>query len=56
MVYCFVSPCAFATCPAFPSARCVDDYCGGCFARFYVENEEVNCKLDESMWWKIFII
>ena len=53
---CVDSPCRHATCPAFPSARCEDDYCGGCFARFYVENEEVNCKLDESMWWKIFLV
>ena len=35
LYYCFVDPCMFASCPAFPEARCNADYCGGCFARFY---------------------
>ena len=34
MVYCFVSPCSVNTCPAYPSATCEDDYCGGCNAIF----------------------
>ena len=40
-VACFAAPCLFASCPAFPFARCVDDYCGGCNARFYTEDGEV---------------
>lgn len=49
---CFVAPCEFASCPAFPFARCVDDYCGGCNARFYLHNgEEVteDCEGGENL-------
>ena len=42
-VNCFVAPCMFATCPAFPQARCVDNYCGGCFADFYLRYRKVDC-------------
>ncbi|XP_055346561.1 uncharacterized protein LOC129594040 [Paramacrobiotus metropolitanus] len=41
MFNCFVQPCRFASCPAHPSAKCSDDYCGGCKARFYVGTREV---------------
>ena len=46
-VNCLVAPCDVTMCPAFPAARCVDDYCGSCRARFYVHGgEEVtaNCQ------------
>ncbi|EDO40776.1 predicted protein [Nematostella vectensis] len=45
LVQCFVAPCQYASCPAYPNAECVNDYCGGCFARFYVNRKEVtkNC-------------
>ena len=35
LVNCFIDPCQFATCPAFPNASCLSDYCGGCNARFF---------------------
>ncbi len=44
-VYCFVDPCLVETCPAYPDAECVADYCGGCFADFYVEGELVECNM-----------
>lgn len=38
---CFVDPCQVSTCPNFPSATCRADYCGGCFARWYLYGQEV---------------
>ncbi|CAG5123263.1 unnamed protein product, partial [Candidula unifasciata] len=38
---CFVAPCDVSTCPRYPNARCVDDYCGGCNARYFVNDTEV---------------
>ena len=35
MVRCFASPCASAVCDKYPEAICIDDYCGGCNARFF---------------------
>ena len=43
-VYCFVDPCLVTNCPAYPDAYCVADYCGGCYADFFVDGEEVNCE------------
>ena len=40
-VKCFVDPCQFAKCPAHPNAKCVSDFCGGCNARFFEDDEEV---------------
>ena len=34
MIYCFARPCSVTSCPAYPEATCVDDYCGGCNAIF----------------------
>ena len=42
-VNCLVAPCMFATCPAYPQAICVDNYCGGCFADFYYQYRKVDC-------------
>ncbi|XP_076800888.1 uncharacterized protein LOC143445575 isoform X1 [Clavelina lepadiformis] len=33
-VNCPVRPCGAASCPGLPAAKCMDDYCGGCFAMF----------------------
>ncbi|XP_021351240.1 kielin/chordin-like protein [Mizuhopecten yessoensis] len=41
MVQCFANPCDVQQCPSLPHAACVSDYCGGCNARFYINNEEV---------------
>nr|KAI8752082.1 hypothetical protein BgiMline_014800 [Biomphalaria glabrata] len=40
MVYCFVAPCGLARCSVL-GAVCHDDYCGGCYARWYVGSKEV---------------
>ncbi|CAB3999434.1 secreted [Paramuricea clavata] len=44
-VNCLVAPCMFATCPAYPQAICVDNYCGGCFADFYYQYRKVDCSV-----------
>ena len=41
LVNCFVAPCSVTTCPRHPNAICIDDYCGGCNARFFVGSREV---------------
>ncbi|XP_012945273.1 uncharacterized protein LOC101855609 [Aplysia californica] len=38
---CVFPPCMFRVCAAFPDAKCTNDYCGGCTARYYVNAEEV---------------
>ena len=38
---CFVDPCTVNSCPAYPNARCVSNYCGGCNAVFYDNNNEL---------------
>ncbi len=30
VVRCFMDPCDVASCPQFPDAKCVSNYCGGC--------------------------
>jgi hypothetical protein len=45
--YCFVPPCLTATCPAYPGAECVNNYCGGCNAEFYVDNKQKQVKCGE---------
>lgn len=32
---CFVDPCTTASCPNYPQARCVSNYCGGCNYNFF---------------------
>ncbi|MBC8479818.1 MAG: right-handed parallel beta-helix repeat-containing protein, partial [FCB group bacterium] len=43
IVDCFIDPCEIETCPLFPDAECIPDYCGGCFAHFFVNGVEVDC-------------
>ena len=38
---CFVAPCSVTKCARHPEAVCIDDYCGGCNARFFVGSREV---------------
>ena len=40
MVDCFRDPCDDRTCPEFPEARCVSDFCGGCNFRFVTGDGE----------------
>ena len=37
-VNCFVDPCDFTICPAYPDATCIPDYCGGCNKRFELKS------------------
>ena len=37
-VNCFADPCEVSSCPAFPNARCVANFCGGCNATYFDEN------------------
>lgn len=40
-VKCSAEPCRVNTCPRHANARCENDYCGGCSARFFEGNREV---------------
>nr|XP_054765345.1 zonadhesin-like [Lytechinus pictus] len=44
---CFADPCLSATCPDFPDAQCVSNFCNSCNAVFYVNDNnglrEVQC-------------
>ena len=43
-VTCFAAPCDVSTCSAYPNAECIDNYCGGCSAEYYVDGKKVDCK------------
>mmetsp|Transcript_20722 Transcript_20722/g.33011 ORF Transcript_20722/g.33011 Transcript_20722/m.33011 type:complete len:473 (-) Transcript_20722:8-1426(-) len=38
---CSVSPCSTSSCPYNPTAQCADDYCGGCYARWFCGATEI---------------
>lgn len=38
---CFADPCDVTQCHAFPKAKCVSDFCGGCNAKFFLGGKEV---------------
>jgi hypothetical protein len=40
-VDCFQYPCIEASCPAYPNADCVANYCDGCYADFYNVNGQL---------------
>ncbi len=42
-VECVVDPCEVSTCSNYPDAECTADYCGGCFAEYFVDGLRVNC-------------
>ncbi|MFQ6610109.1 MAG: hypothetical protein ACE5D7_04840, partial [Fidelibacterota bacterium] len=46
IVYCFIDPCEVTACDYYPDAECVSDYCGGCYADFYVDGELVDCAVE----------
>ena len=47
---CVRDPCDGASCGGVSGAHCVSDYCGGCFARWYNEDdEEVTDQCEEGM-------
>ena len=44
-VNCFVDPCLMSECTSYPDAECVANYCGGCWADYYLDGEQINCDL-----------
>ena len=42
-VYCFVDPCLVSECSSYPDAECVANYCGGCWADYYLNGELIDC-------------
>lgn len=45
IVFCFVDPCEVTSCPLFPDAKCISNYCGGCNAIFInPKTKEVSCQ------------
>ncbi len=42
-VYCFVDPCLVSECSSYPDAECVANYCGGCWADYYLYDELIDC-------------
>lgn len=45
---CLADPCVKAVCPAYPSAECKANYCGGCFAHFFdKQGSRVSCKVEK---------
>jgi len=42
-VNCFVDPCSVSECTSYPDAECVANYCGGCWADYYLYGELINC-------------
>ncbi|XP_067653660.1 uncharacterized protein [Haliotis asinina] len=42
-VFCPISPCLNAKCHMYPIATCVESYCGGCHAAFYLHKKRVFC-------------
>ncbi|XP_060084701.1 kielin/chordin-like protein [Ylistrum balloti] len=51
MAFCTFIPCEKETCPNHPQAKCVDNYCGGCNAKFYLNGRDVTntCKQTRSL-------
>ena len=47
-VYCFQNPCLVESCPAYPNADCVPNYCDGCHADFYDANGQLITYCDST--------
>ena len=45
---CFVDPCSVSNCYSYPEAECVANYCGGCWADYYLDNELIQCGVPEG--------
>ena len=48
-VSCFVEPCTVSNCTSSDNAECYDNYCGGCHADYYYEDEIFICESPGSM-------
>ena len=44
-VDCFADPCLVSECSSYPDAECVANYCGGCWADYYLNGELIYCDL-----------
>ena len=44
-VDCFADPCEVSECISSPDAECIANYCGGCWADYYLDGEQINCDL-----------
>ena len=54
-VNCLVAPCSTSECTLYPDAECVANYCGGCWADYYLNNELVYCESNPSIEWDFSI-
>jgi len=45
---CTVDPCSVSNCYSYPEAECVANYCGGCWADYYLDNELIQCGVPEG--------
>lgn len=54
-VNCVVNPCSIDTCISYPGAECIPNYCDGCWADYYLNNELVNCDLNPAVEWSFSI-
>ena len=54
-VTCLVDPCSTSICASYPSSECIANYCGGCWADYYLNNELVHCELNPSVEWDFSI-
>ena len=48
-VSCFVEPCTVANCTSSDEAECYNNYCGGCHADYYYDDEILVCDTPGSM-------
>jgi len=44
-VTCFANPCEVSECTSNPDAECEANYCGGCWADYYLNHNLINCDL-----------
>ena len=44
-VDCFADPCEVSECISYPDAECIANYCGGCWADYYLDGEQITCDL-----------
>ena len=42
-VDCFADPCLVSECSSYPDAECVANYCGGCWADYYLNDDLIYC-------------
>ena len=48
-VSCFVEPCTVSNCTSSDNSECIDNYCGGCYADYFYEDELFFCENPGSM-------